>query len=436
LVDQGGPNSGKTVLALAIVSIIVSSASLSLFFQVSDTTAEYLDEIDIKLKGLRDEISASTARDSEKMANLDTEHELQRISMQTQLQSIADAVKTIDDDVTLMQGRLQEVKETTDGFLAKEERILAASAENNLIIYGSLDSTELLSTIWPRFQAQFPWAQVSYTEGFGPLVDRFVEEAKSGEPTADLIIVEFSLYHAAQNAGLVATFLDNRSVKFLPEQFRQSDGSWFGVTAVPLVVIYNKQLVGSEDIPKNWLDLGKTIWADSIIIPSISTVESQIAELEPTLGKKIWAEWLGQLATNNIRIVDSSAEAYHEVAEGRAKIAIVLLDPLLRYREEPDVGIAWVTPAPISLIVSAINSNAVHPNLARIFQEWITSPEGQLAVAATGRTPLLLQLDAPTILQQTVPKDIDVIFNRNPDAYVDPGKWLLIIEDLLDPVKP
>lgn len=436
MVDQEGQNSGKTVLVLAIVSIIVSSASLSLFFQVSDTTAEYLDEIDIKLEGLRGEISASAARDSQKMTNLDYEHELQRIAMQTQLQSIANAVKTIDDDVTLIQERLQEVKETTDGFVAKEERILAASAESNLIVYGSLDSTEVLSTIWPRFQAKFPWAQVRYTEGFGPLLDRFIEEAKSGEPTADLIIVEFSLYQTAHGAGLVATFPDNRSVKFFPEQFRQSNGRWFGVTAIPLVVIYNKQLVGPEDIPNNWLDLGKTMWNDSVIIPRISTIESQIAELEPILGKKIWAEWLGQLATNNIRIVDSSAEAYHEVAEGRAKVAIVLLDPLLRYREEQNVGIAWVNPAPISLIVSAINSNATHPNLARIFQEWITSPEGQLAVAATGRTPLLLQLDAPTILQQTVPEGVDVIFNRNPDAYVDPGKWLLIIEDLLDPVKP
>lgn len=434
--DQGGPNSRKTVLVLAIVSIIVSSASLSLFFQVADMTAEHVNEVDIELEGLQKEISAAAGRSSEMMTKFSTEQELQRIAMQAQLQDITDAVKTVDDNVNLIQTRLQEVKQTTDRFVAKEERILAATMESNLIVYGSLDSTELLSTIWPKFQAQFPWAQVRYTEGFRPLLDRFIEEAKSGEPTADLIIVEFSLYQIAKGAGLVAPFQDNRSVKFFPEQFRQSDGRWFGVTAVPLVVIYNKQQVVPEDVPRTWLDLGKTMWSDSIIMPGIDTIQSQIAELEPILGNEVWAEWLGQLATNNLRIVDSSAEAYREVAVGHARVAIVLLDPLLRYREEPNVGIAWVSPVPISLIVSAINSNATHPNLARIFQEWITSPEGQLAVAATGRTPLLLQLDAPTILQGIIPEGVDVIFNRNPDAYVDPLKWLLIIEDLINPVKP
>jgi uncharacterized protein YhjY with autotransporter beta-barrel domain len=68
-----------------------------------------------------------------------------------------------------------------------ESLVEAAKKEGKVIWFAPHDAPDVHSVIWPRFQEIYPWAEVEFTEGFGALRERFIQEAKAGVPTADLM---------------------------------------------------------------------------------------------------------------------------------------------------------------------------------------------------------------------------------------------------------
>ena len=62
-----------------------------------------------------------------------------------------------------------------------------------------------------------------------------------------------------ENAGLFAD-VDKATVDQVPAEFRPSTNKWTGIAARSTVLVYDKNKISADQLPKSMLDLAKPEW--------------------------------------------------------------------------------------------------------------------------------------------------------------------------------
>ncbi len=395
-------------LAMSVIALVVAGAGIAyLSNAISPVTAD--------VKRLSTDVSDTKS----KLGAISQEQTTIRSALEKEVSGLKDALKKAES----------EIQKAT----AREKIIEAARTEKTLVVYGPMDAPDVTGIIWPRFKQQYPWAELQYTEGFGPLMARFVQESKSGVPTADVVTQSLaSLLLEPIGKGETVPFPDNRYKDLYPKEVLDPQGRYYIIFGLSCVAGYNTNKVKAADLPKTWMDMIDPKWKGRIVFnnpPSLVAFGQCLAEMSAHMDAATYDRFLKGLAANNPRITESATHAYQTIVSGEKDIGIVYLNDIIVQPPGTPVKHVWLNPTPFTPIGIVIAKNAKHPNLARLFLEWMTSAEGQAAIGATGRVPILAGVPSPVDKVGGIPPGITLV-SKNAELYTNPAKYTSLFKQV------
>lgn len=109
------------------------------------------------------------------------------------------------------------------------------------------------------------------------------------------------------------------------DKFRAADGSRFALAGRSRILMYNKDLITEEEMPKNLWDLTDPKWKGQFVITrgDNSSMVSHIAALRTVWGDEKTKEWIEGIAQNAGIITKGHAEIGRTVGAGEFKFGLV-----------------------------------------------------------------------------------------------------------------
>ena len=140
---------------------------------------------------------------------------------------------------------------------------------------------------------------------------------------ADVFLTENSpAMTQVENAGLFAD-VDEATITQVPEEFRPSTGKWTGIAARSTVLVYDKNKLTEDQLPKSMLDLAtpewKGKWAAS---PSGADFQAIVSALLELKGEAATEEWLKGMK-ENFKAYKGNSTAMKAVNAGEVDAALI-----------------------------------------------------------------------------------------------------------------
>lgn len=220
-----------------------------------------------------------------------------------------------------------------------------------------------------------------------PLLQRYSSEAQAGNIAADLIInaggsdrfaeqgVKNGWMEPIAEAGIPVI----RSREF-PAQFNR--GRTAVVQIVPWILAYHTEKVKGADVPRDWADLLKPKWKGQILVfdPSISDA---YLDFWAALMDKLGPSFFSRLRAN-IRVSSVPQQAMQALGAGEGAFLVPVVIGQVQGVKAKGAPVDTVTMDLTSGVVMQImltaRAKAKHPNAARLFANYILSPEGNKVV--------------------------------------------------------
>ena len=275
--------------------------------------------------------------------------------------------------------------------------VSAAQAEGELTFYGDANETSLQQ-----------WTQ-GFTEKYGipvnvlrmpgsELAQRFQQEQAAGQAQADIFsIADRVSMEKMVSAGYIAQYTPKDADLYPADQSKA--GYYYPLqNGYFQTIAYNTSKVSADDI--------KEIQADPIKAAGDPKFKGKIGVNMPQSSQQIsalyydWAEgdasstygWdaLAAMAANK-PLIQSSATLVQSLVQGEVSIAVGITDSLEFSYVAQGAPIQFVYPNPTvgGYFSDAIVKSAPHPNAAKLFMEWATTPEAnQLYTQITNTAPV------------------------------------------------
>lgn len=256
----------------------------------------------------------------------------------------------------------------------------AALADGSLVVYSPHDADPLNAGV-AMFQAAYPDIDVQViAAGTGELCQRIVAESEN--PQGDVLW--------GGGADTLAGYVDyfdayvcaNDDV--IGDAYKDADDMWIGESPLPMVFIYNKNLIAEEDVPKTWDDLCNEALKGKIAFASPAKSGSAYTQLCTMLFSKDTIDEGWELVFNFIKnldgkVQDSSGNCHKLVASGEYAVGVTIEKSAVLYNDNPDIG--YVYPAKNSAVPDgvALIKNCPNPDNAKLFIDFVTGLECQTA---------------------------------------------------------
>jgi iron(III) transport system substrate-binding protein len=299
-----------------------------------------------------------------------------------------------------------------------------AKQEGNLIIYTQADIEDVVRLI-DAFSKQFPGIKVDYWQSeSAQIVTRVLTEFRAGLKSVDVVMHDIDAF-LLKNAGAT-----------MPYESVQKDDLIVNDPTLPTVsmevqtLAYNTKKMKAADLPKNWEDLTNPKYKGIVALDDPmrgGPVSIQLAILKGTWKDDAkWARFVKGLKDLNVAVHRSTGAMFRLLVAGEYSIAEpALLHDVLREKEKGS-PVDWVKAVPPVVFTdyAVFYAKSPHPNAAKLFIEWLLSPDGQAAVSSTGRTPNLKGLDVASSLERNWSPDVKPLATIDPAFILDQKKWL------------
>ncbi|KLT16596.1 iron ABC transporter substrate-binding protein [Neobacillus vireti] len=300
---------------------------------------------------------------------------------------------------------------STDSSGGEKKKEADVKKSTKVTVY-SPHQAEIINPIIKEFQDKTGITVDLVSSGTGELLNRL--KAESANPLGDVFWgggaesleafkADFEKYVVADDAKI-------------PAEYKSTDGLWVGFSALPMVIMYNKDMVAGADAPKSWKDLLNSKWKGKIAFADPAKSGSSYTQLVTMLeankddGKDGW-DFVRKFVKNlDGKVLSGSSMVYKGVADGEFPIGITLEEAAYRYIAGganidvvyPSEGTSAV-PDGMALIKGAKNKEN-----AKKFLDFLASKEVQeLIVKEFNRRSVRDDVEAPKGLTAT--KDIPLV---------------------------
>lgn len=254
------------------------------------------------------------------------------------------------------------------------------SESNTLTLY-SPHPAETINLIVKEFKEKTGIEVDVVAAGTGELLKRV--ESEDGKPLGDVLwgggaesLASFTNYFESYNSPELVN---------VDPQYYDKDYKWIGESPLPMVIMYNTNLVAEKDVPTSWEDVlnpefkGKIAMADPAKSGSAFTI---VATMVQAFGKdngKGW-EFIEKFYENlDGKILTSSSGVYKGVADGEYAVGLTLEKEAVKYVNSgapvkivyPSEGTSAI-PDGVAIIKDAKNMEN-----AKIFVDFVLSKETQ-----------------------------------------------------------
>ena len=257
----------------------------------------------------------------------------------------------------------------------------------DLVIYNA-QHEELMTEIVPIFEEQ-SGLEVELRNGKDlELANQLVAEGE--ESPADVFLTENSpAMSIVDNAGLFTT-VSEAAREPIPDEYVPSSGHWTGILGRSTVAMYNTDALTEQDLPDSILDFADEEWAGRVgFSPTGADFQAIVSAVLESEGEEATADWLEGLAENGT-VLDNNLVVMQSVNEGDVDAGIAY--HYYWYRDQKESGENSDSTALhffgdqdpgafVSISGAGVLGSSEHAEDAQAFVEFLTSTEGQQAMA-------------------------------------------------------
>lgn len=171
----------------------------------------------------------------------------------------------------------------------------------------------------------------------GALANMLLTE-KENSPADIFFAQDSSNLGALSKAGIIEKLPESLLAK-VDSRFRSPKGDWVGTSGRARVLVYNKDMVKAEDLPKSIYDLtdpkwkGKLGWA-----PKNGSFQSHVTAMLQSEGEVKTIKWLKDMKANGVQDRPKNSPIVKDVADG--KLAAGLVNHYYLYKIRKDMKAA------------------------------------------------------------------------------------------------
>ena len=215
----------------------------------------------------------------------------------------------------------------------------------------------------------------------GAIVLRVMNEAKAGRVQGD-VVDSAPVVTGLKTEGLLMQWLPESAARF-DKKYVDADGYWSSTNFYVLTPAFNTDLVKKGAEPKTWDDLLDTRWKNrmawNVQIPTAGAA-GFVGLVMAERGEEKGLEYLRKLSAQNIAPLSVAArQIVDQVIAGEYAIALQIFNhhPVISAAMGAPAG--WIAMNPAFEYPSpvAITKSGPHPNAAKLFVDFLVSPEGQ-----------------------------------------------------------
>jgi iron(III) transport system substrate-binding protein len=254
-----------------------------------------------------------------------------------------------------------------------------------LNFYGTLAQINA-EKILPVFEKRFPGIKINHVDATSDkLVARAVSEARGGKTLGDVLQVPLENVSQAHDQKLLLETT-------LPESGEYPSGMkgtfWVASDLQFIIAAWNTNLVKKEEEPKQFEDFADPRWKNRLIAePRDLEMLMGFAKYKFNSDEKAIALWR-RIAANNVEFHSGHSQLAELLVAGQAAVCLTCYSHHYPIRIKKGAPVNYMLSEGVASInATAIFKNAPHPNTAMLYARWVSSQEGQKAMAQGGRTP-------------------------------------------------
>jgi iron(III) transport system substrate-binding protein len=264
--------------------------------------------------------------------------------------------------------------------------LLAACAGDDrtvLTIY-SPHGKDLLEHYERQFEAANPTVDVQWVDmGSQEVLDRV--RAEAANPQADLWFgAPAEVFERAAREGFLDAYTPTWAAA-VPAEARDSANLWYGTYLTPEVIAYNSEAVTAAEAPKDWDEVLDPRWKGKIVIRDPIASGSMRAIFGAILARSIaqtgstaagW-DWLRRLDASTREYTLNPTILYQKLGRQEGVISLYNMPDIATLERRTRIPVKYVIPAsgtPLLVDAIAIVKGAPHPEQARAFYEFVTTP--------------------------------------------------------------
>ncbi len=270
---------------------------------------------------------------------------------------------------------------TRGGAAAEQALIDAAKQEGVVAWYTTQIVDQFARPAAEAFERKYG-IKVDFTRNDpGAIVLRVTGEAKAGRVRAD-VFDSAPVVTALKTAGLAVKWLPD-SARRLDPKFIDADGYWTATNIYVLTPAFNTDIVKKGSEPKTRDDLldpkwkGRMAWNSQIPTAGAAGFAGLVLT---DLGEEKGRAYLRRLATQNIApLAVAARQVVDQMIAGEYAIALQIFNnhPVISAARGAPADFIPMNPAFEYASVVALAKGGPHPNAARLFVDFLVSPEGQ-----------------------------------------------------------
>ncbi len=257
-----------------------------------------------------------------------------------------------------------------------------ARKEGKVVVYAAIPP-QLMKPINDAFENRFGIKVDYWRASTTGILDRALNEWRAGQPGYDVVEGNKGGQLILKAEGVFVKFFPAPAGKF-PKRFLEPDAVLTPWRFNPISILYNTDLVKKDEVPKSLADLLLPKWKGQITMPDPSR-HTTTAEFLANLGKYgmgNWKEFARALAQQQPLFVESFAPIVNTVIRGEASLGLAYLKYVIQFKGPFDYVRLDKYLADTNYL--GVSKKAPRPNAARLYVQFLCSPEGQKAVAETG----------------------------------------------------
>lgn len=264
------------------------------------------------------------------------------------------------------------------------------SAENEEIVIYSARKEHLIKPLFDLYTKK-TGVKIKYITGKeGVLLERL--KAEGNNTPADMLITvdAGNLWHAAQE-GVLQPIQSEILNTAIPNNLRDPDGNWFGLSVRARTIVYNTEKVKPSQL-SSYEELSNEKWKSKLVLRTSkkvynqSLVASLIAEHGEEQTSKIVQGWVNNLAAAPF---SNDTKALEAVAAGIGQVTIVntyYFGRLMNKKPELPLAIFWPNQEAggvhMNVSGAGITKHADNRDGAVKLLEWLAGEEAQAQFAA------------------------------------------------------
>jgi iron(III) transport system substrate-binding protein len=272
------------------------------------------------------------------------------------------------------------------GFTPDPVDVEAAKKEGSVSWYTSTP-VQQAQALANKFQADTGIRVQLLRTGGSAVLRRIQSEIKAGKPGAD--VLTFSDAGAADAMAAQGLFVPFKPAGFdkVVDGAKDKDGRWIAqrieISGIPV----RTDKVAEADRPKTWSDLKDPKYKGKMVMPDPSFTAIQLVVVT-TLSRVLGWDYYKALRENDTMIVQGHQQVFQAMTTGERFIGAEGADPRGYNKGEPVPNQVMIYPTEGVLFICspmAILKGTSKLNAAKLFIQFMLSPQGQAIITASGR---------------------------------------------------